>query len=120
MTDPEERYCRCRCEVDIRLEQVARLIALDPFTADERGQARLGREMQKLLTLEQRLLSCADGERPMTFKRKTPGADRISGQRVSVRKETAGVTTNRTISGILSAEQPQAGFTSIFERPYSG
>jgi DNA primase catalytic subunit len=62
-------------EVDIRLEQVAGLIALDPFTADERGQVRLRREMEKLRTLEQRLLTCADGERPMTFKRKIPGAD---------------------------------------------
>jgi hypothetical protein len=60
--------------------------------------------MEKVLALEQRLLTRADGERPMTFKRKTPGADRVGGQRKSVRKKSAGVTANRTESWILSAE----------------
>jgi hypothetical protein len=55
--------------------------------------------MEKLLALEQWLLTGADGERPMTFKRKTPGADRISGQGVSIRKETASDTERRTTSG---------------------
>jgi hypothetical protein len=91
-------------EVDIRLEQIARLIALDPFTADEWREAGLGREMEKLLAFEQWLLTGADGEGPMTFKRETPWADRISGQWVSIRKKTAGMATNRTMSRILSAE----------------
>jgi hypothetical protein len=60
--------------------------------------------MEKLLALEQRLLTGADGERPMTFKRKAPGADRIGGQRVSVRKKSTRVTANRTNSRILSTE----------------
>ncbi len=60
--------------------------------------------MKKLLALEQLLLTRADGERPMTFKREAPRTDRIGGERVSVRKETAGVTANRANSRILSAE----------------
>jgi hypothetical protein len=91
-------------KIDIRLEQIARLVALDPFTADHCGETRLRREMENVLALEQRFLTGADGERPMTFKRKASGADRIGGQRVSVRKKSTGVPANRTNSRILSAE----------------
>ena len=91
-------------KIDVRLEKIACLIALDPFTTDEGGQTWLWREMKKLLTLKQRLLTCANSKRPVTLKRKAPGANRIGGQRISVRKEAPGVTTNRANSGILSAE----------------
>jgi hypothetical protein len=60
--------------------------------------------MENVLALEQRFLTGADGERPMTFKRKTPWADRIGGERISVRKETARVTANRANPGILGTE----------------
>ena len=55
-------------KVDVGLEQIASLIALDPFLADVGGQARLGREVENVLALENGLLVGADGERPMTLE----------------------------------------------------
>lgn len=58
-------------QVDVRLEEIAGLIGLDPFLADIGGQARLGREVEHVLALENGLLVGADGGRPMTRERKT-------------------------------------------------